>query len=677
MERTESAGNVKEGNRTNGRVLHILHSLQQRCGHLSEEALKAAAKETGLPLSQLYAAATFYGFFRREKVKDFRRAGEEKAAGGRIAAGVRPGGAKGAQAVLEELERAGMAALYPDVPRIAVGMASCGRAAGAGRVFAAIKDELARRGAEALLVPVGCLGFCSREPLVSLLLPGRPRYIYAGLDERTGREFAAALACGVPYRENVLGVETEDRLITTRRTIPLGNRPAGLPLLEENAFFQKQVKIVNRNCGYIDPGNLAEYVARGGYRALARALAMEPAEIIAEIDRSGLRGRGGAGYPAGAKWAQVRETAADLRYVVCNANEGDPGVYVNRSLLESDPQSVLEGMIIGAYAVGASQGIIYLRADAGLALEILEHALAQARAYGFLGENILGSGFTFDLEIIPAPEAYVGGEETALIAALERGPAEPRPKPPFPAQQGLWGKPTCINNVETWANVPVIISRGAAWYARLGTRTSKGTKVFSLIGEVSNKGLVEVPMGTPVGEIVSGIGGGAPDARKLKAVQVGGPGGGFLPLELGMGLALGYEEFAGAGLMVSGGILVLDEGTCLVETARLLLTFFQEESCGKCVPCREGTELALSILTRIARGEAAAAELDELAEVCLAVKESSLCGLGQMAGHPVLSLLEHFRREFEEHVRNQKCPAGTCRLRRGHQEGRGNGEDRC
>ncbi|NLW07040.1 MAG: NADH-quinone oxidoreductase subunit NuoF, partial [Clostridia bacterium] len=416
-----------------------------------------------------------------------------------------------------------------------------------------------------------------------------------------------------------------------------------------------------RNCGLINPEDINEYISRNGYMALEKALSHRPEEIIATISASGLRGRGGAGFPTGRKWQFTAAAEGQTKYVVCNADEGDPGAFMDRSILEGDPHSVLEGMAIAAYAVGAQQGYIYVRAEYPIAVDRLEKAIRQARRNGLLGDNILGKGFKFNVEIRLGAGAFVCGEETALLRSISGKRGEPRPRPPYPAESGLWGKPTLVNNVETLANVPLIIWQGPEWYAKFGTEGSKGTKVFSLAGSINNTGLIEVPMGTTLRQIIFDIGGGIPGGKKFKAVQTGGPSGGCLPEEL-LDTPVDYEALNAAGsIMGSGGLIVMDESNCMVDIARFYLEFSQDESCGNCTPCRIGTKRLLEILKRITAGEGTMDDLKLLEDLSYDVKEASLCGLGQTASNPILSTLQYFRHEYEEHVRDKHCRAGVCR----------------
>ncbi len=435
-----------------------------------------------------------------------------------------------------------------------------------------------------------------------------------------------------------------------------------IPSLKEIPFFSKQINWVLRNKGLIDPENIDEYIARDGYKAAAKALIeMSSEKIIKEMKKSGLRGRGGAGFPTGLKWEFASKAEGDVKYVLCNADEGDPGAYMDRSVLEGDPHSVIEGMIIAAKAIGSHQGYIYCRAEYPLAVKRLNIAIGQAREYGLLGKDILGSGFDFDLEVYQGAGAFVCGEETALMHSIEGKRGMPRPRPPFPAQQGLWKKPSILNNVETFANVPLIILKGGDWFAKLGTEKSKGTKVFALTGAVNNIGLVEVPMGTDLRTIIFDIGGGIKGGKKFKAVQLGGPSGGCVP-EKYLDTPVDYESLMEAGaIMGSGGMIVVDETTCMVDMARFFMDFVQEESCGKCTPCREGTRRMLDILDRIVEGKGRDGDIELLEKLGKIIRDSALCGLGQTGPNPVLSTLRYFRDEYEAHIYEKKCPAKSCK----------------
>jgi NADH:ubiquinone oxidoreductase subunit F (NADH-binding) len=431
--------------------------------------------------------------------------------------------------------------------------------------------------------------------------------------------------------------------------------------MERHPMMRSQVRIALRNCGHIDPTHIDHYIARGGYAGLKRALDMPPEAVIREIKDSGLRGRGGAGFPTGTKWTFARQAPGRSKYIVCNADEGDPGAFMDRALLEGDPHAVLEGMLIAAYAIGAAEGYIYARAEYPLAIARLEKAIADMQRCGLLGRDVLGSRFRFQVAIKQGAGAFVCGEETALMASIQGQRGMPRSRPPFPAQSGLWGEPTTINNVETLGNVSAILQRGAEWYSRFGTEASKGTKTFSLAGKIRRTGLIEVPLGMSLGDIIEGIGGGAPEGKALKAVQTGGPSGGCIPAGR-FDLPADYESLVAAGsIMGSGGMVVMDQDTCMVDVARYFLSFTQAESCGKCLPCRLGTRQMLDILEDICGGRGRETDLDLLADLSETVQKGSLCGLGQTAPNPVLSTLRYFRGEYESHVRNRKCRAGVCR----------------
>ncbi|QJR21575.1 [FeFe] hydrogenase, NuoF-like subunit [Brevinematales bacterium NS] len=432
--------------------------------------------------------------------------------------------------------------------------------------------------------------------------------------------------------------------------------------IENIPFYQKQFRIVLRNCGVIDPENINEYIARDGYKALEKVLfEMKPDDVIEELKISGLRGRGGAGFPTWRKWVFTKDVQSDVKYVVCNADEGDPGAYMDRSTIEGDPHSIIEAMTICGYTVGANQGYVYIRAEYPLAIKRLEKAIQQAREMGLLGKDILGSGFDFDIEIRLGAGAFVCGEETALLASIEGNRGMPRPRPPFPAVSGLWGKPTVINNVETWASIPVIILKGGKWFASIGTETSKGTKVFALTGKVNNSGLIEVPMGTTLREVIFDIGGGIKGGKKFKAVQSGGPSGGVIPAEY-LDTPIDYENLQKLGsIMGSGGLIVMDEDDCMIDIAKFYLEFTVDESCGKCSPCRIGGRQMHGILDRISKGKGELSDIDKLKKIGQAMQKASLCGLGQTAPNPVLSTLRYFEHEYRQHIVEKKCTSGSCK----------------
>ena len=560
---------------------------------------------------------------------------------------------------LETLHAEGLSTLHPSKPRISVGMATCGLATGAAAVYDALQDEATARGLDLMLIATGCLGYCQQEPLVDVRVPDQGHVLYARVTPDRARELVAALAAGELPTEGALAVIPEGKTSEVSETSEV---LAGLPLLNELPFYARQHKIVLRNSGLIDPTSIEEYIARGGYQAFVLAmLDLIPQEVIDEVLRSGLRGRGGAGFPTGRKWQICRDAPGQPKYVICNGDEGDPGAYMDRTVLESDPYSVLEGLTIAGYGIGACQGYVYVRNEYPLAVERVTQAVARAEELGLLGEDILGSGFDFSVTIVRGAGAFVCGEETALISSIEGGLGEPRPRPPFPAVSGLWGQPTVINNVKTLATVPVIINQGAEWYASIGVEGNAGTVVFSLVGKVANTGLVEVPLGLTLHDMIEGIGGGGLNGKAVKAVQTGGPSGGCLPARL-FDLPISYETLTEAGsIMGSGGMVVMDEDTCMVDVARYFIAFTMDESCGKCTPCREGIRYMHELLTRIVEGQGTPDDLELLDEVARWVKAASLCGLGQTAPNPVLSTLRYFRDEYEAHVMEKRCPAGVCR----------------
>jgi NADH:ubiquinone oxidoreductase subunit F (NADH-binding)/(2Fe-2S) ferredoxin len=562
------------------------------------------------------------------------------------------------QADMGRLRAEGMAFLRPERPRIGVGMATCGLSAGAGAVFEAIGEAANAAGLDMMLVSTGCIGCCQQEPVVDVRMPGLRRVLYARMTPQAGRRLIAALSAGELPADHALAVIPEEgsELFQGRDTL------SHVPLINDLPFYARQQKIILRNSGLIDPRNIAEYAAVGGFRSLERAFShLSSEEVIHEITRSGLRGRGGGGFPTGKKWELCRRASGTARYIICNADEGDPGAYMDRTVLESDPCAVIEGMIIAGYAIGASQGYIYVRNEYPLAIDRIQHAIEHCKALGLLGDDILGSGFGFSIDVVRGAGAFVCGEETALIASMEGGLGEPRPRPPYPAVKGLWGQPTVINNVKTLASVSAIVANGADWYADIGTKGNAGTVVFSLVGKVASTGLVEAPLGLTLNEMIYDIGGGGLDGRRVKAVQTGGPSGGCIPARL-FHLPIDYVSMSQAGsIMGSGGMVVMDEETCMVDVALYFLQFTMAESCGKCTPCREGTRHMVEILSRIVEGKARTTDLALLEETALWVKEASLCGLGQTAPNPVLSTLRYFRDEYDAHITEKRCPAGVCR----------------
>lgn len=522
-------------------------------------------------------------------------------------------------------------------------MGTGGIAAGGEQVMQALKDEFEAAGIRdatfiknCKLHKVGCRGFCARDVLVDVTVDGETS-TYQYIEEKMVKRLVA---------DHVLGGEPVEEWL-------VGD--------DYHVFHDNQKKIILQDLGKIDPESIDEYLAVGGYKAAGKALGeMSPADVITTIKDSGLRGRGGGGFPAGVKWSFCAGTEADQRYIICNADEGDPGAFMDRSVIEGNPHAVIEGMIVGAYAIGASIGYVYIRAEYPLAVDRLHTALNAARDKGFLGKNLFGTDFTFDIKVKLGAGAFVCGEETALIASIEGDRGMPRAKPPFPANKGLWGKPTIINNVETLANIPPIINKGAEWFASIGSETSKGTKVIALTGKIRNTGLIEIPMGMTLKEIIYDIGGGIEGDRLFKAVQTGGPSGGCIPQQF-IDLPVDYEGLQSIGSMMgSGGMVVLDETDCMVAIAKFFLAFTQEESCGKCVPCRLGTKRLLEILTRITEGEGKKGDIELLQELAEDVRDSSLCGLGMSAPNPVISTIKYFRHEYEAHINHKRCPSKTC-----------------
>jgi NADH-quinone oxidoreductase subunit F len=549
----------------------------------------------------------------------------------------------------DELEklRAKIIQKSPKTPTIAISSGTCSQARGSLEVIRAFRStfEEHKLNDKIGLRITGCGGFCQTEPNV-VIYPNGVFYQRLSSDDAEDVIFSTVLNGKIIDRLLYSDPETGKRFVHE----------------SEIPFFRKQKRLLLANNLQIDPTRIEDYLAVNGYGALSKVLRdLTPEEVIEEIKLSGLRGRGGAGFPTGRKWESCRKARGTTKYVICNADEGDPGAYMDRSVLEGNPHSVIEGMIIGAYAIGACEGIMYVRNEYPLAVEHCEIAIRQAREYGFLDENILGSDFSFDIGISMGAGAFVCGEETALLASIEGHRGTPVQRPPFPAEKGLWQKPTVINNVETWANVPLIISNGAARYSRIGTQGSKGTKIFSLVGKIRNTGLIEVPFGISLREIVHDIGGGIPNGKELKAVQTGGPSGGCIPEQL-LDLPVDYESLTNAGsIMGSGGMIVIDEDTCMVDLARYFIEFLNDESCGKCLSCRKGTQRMLEILSGITEGKGHEEDLDLLEELATVVKSTSLCGLGQTAPNPVLSTIRYFREEYLMHIKDRRCPAGVCR----------------
>jgi NADH:ubiquinone oxidoreductase subunit F (NADH-binding) len=545
-------------------------------------------------------------------------------------------------------------------PTVYVGTGTCGLGAGADRTVAAAKAWLTEHGVEADLVEVGCIGYCSAEPLLDVQLPGRPRLSFTHVTQDKVAEVLAGTLAGTPPTHDVLG----------QFRAPAHEPWADLPWMDEHPFFAPQMRWVLAGCGNMDPKRIEEAIAHGAWRSMAAMLHRQtPAEVCDTVDQAGLRGRGGGGFRTGVKWKMALAAEADRKYLICNADEGDPGAFMDRAVIEGDPHRLLEGIAIASYGIGASKAYVYIRAEYPLAIRHLEIAIAQAKTYGLLGHDILGSGFNLDVVIKKGAGAFVCGEETALIHSIEGKRGMPRPRPPYPTERGLFGKPTVINNVETLANLPSLLTMGWQAFAAVGTANSKGTKVFALSGKVERTGLVEVAMGTPLRDIVFGVGGGCPNEKKFKAVQIGGPSGGCIP-DQHMGILVDYDELKTVGAMMgSGGLVVMDENTCMVDVAKFFMDFIQRESCGKCIPCREGTRRMLETLERITRGRQGETGTDALERfqgvlylerLGGVIKDTSLCGLGQSAPNPVLSTLRWFKEEYEEHVFDRHCRAGAC-----------------
>ena len=546
------------------------------------------------------------------------------------------------------------------VPVLFIGTGTCGLGAGAGKTKLTAHEYLTRHGIDATIIDVGCIGLCSSEPILDIQLPGKKRISF---EKVTADKVEGIL-------EKVFYNELPEHPVLGQFNQGDGKAWDGVPFLADHPFFAPQTRVVLKNCGVIDPSSIEEYIAHGGYKTLVKTLQTKTAEEVCRIaEESGLRGRGGGGFPSGKKWSLANQEQADQKYLICNADEGDPGAFMDRAVIEGDPHRLIEGMTIAAYAIGASKAYVYIRAEYPLAVKRLKNAISQAYDLGLLGSNVAGTKFSFDLLVKMGAGAFVCGEETALIHSIEGKRGMPRPRPPFPSTSGLFGKPTVINNVETFANVPAIFANGAAWYSSIGTSTSKGTKVFALSGKINLTGLVEIPMGTTIRDIIFKIGGGIRNGKKFKAVQIGGPSGGCIT-DANLDIQIDYESLIKVGAMMgSGGLVVMDEDTCMVDVAKFFMDFIQRESCGKCIPCREGTRRMLEILESITKkpsnGDGYDAlerfkgvmQLEKLGKI---IKETSLCGLGQSAPNPVLSTLRWFRDEYEAHIYDRVCPAGAC-----------------
>jgi NADH:ubiquinone oxidoreductase subunit F (NADH-binding)/(2Fe-2S) ferredoxin/ferredoxin len=546
------------------------------------------------------------------------------------------------------------------MPVIFIGTGTCGLGAGAGKTKLATQEYLTRHGIDATIIDVGCIGLCSSEPILDVQLPGKKRISF----EKVTSDKVEDILDKVFYNE-LPGQPTLGQFMRG------DGKPWGeVPSIDDHPFFAPQTRVVLQNCGIIDPTSIEEYIAHGGYQTLVKTLQTKTAEEVCRTaEESGLRGRGGGGFPTGKKWSLANQETADQKYLICNADEGDPGAFMDRAVIEGDPHRLIEGMTIAAYAIGASKAYVYIRAEYPLAVKRLKNAISQAYDLGLLGSNIAGTSFSLDLLVKMGAGAFVCGEETALIHSIEGKRGMPRPRPPFPSTSGLFGKPTVINNVETFSNVPTIFAKGADWYSSIGTATSKGTKVFALSGKINLTGLVEIPMGTTIRDIVFRIGGGIPNDKKFKSVQIGGPSGGCIT-DANLDIQIDYESLLKVGAMMgSGGLVVMDEDTCMVDVAKFFMDFIQRESCGKCIPCREGTRRMLEILESITKKPSngngydalerfkGVMQLEKLGKI---IKETSLCGLGQSAPNPVLSTLRWFRDEYEAHIYERVCPAGAC-----------------
>jgi NADH-quinone oxidoreductase subunit F len=533
-------------------------------------------------------------------------------------------------------------------PSVLIGAATCGKAAGALDTIEAFEVQQKKHGLDMTITEVGCIGVCYIEPVVAICKQGQPTILYGNVNSSAVARLTERWLLGDD--------PCADLAIGTFNSEPF----AGIPPLSSHPMLGTKPRSILRNCGIIDPSNFNHYLARGGYEGFEKALARTPQQVIDEVKKAGLRGRGGAGFPTGMKWQICRDQPGDVKYLICNGDEGDPGAFMNRSLIEGDPHVLLEGLLIGGYALGAREGYVYIRAEYPLAVERLKFAIEQLREAGLLGKNILGSGYDFDIKIREGAGAFVCGEETALMASIEGRRGMPRPRPPFPATSGLWGKPTVINNVETLSTVPLIMRVGAEEYAKYGTDRSKGTKTFALAGKVKNTGLIEVPLGTTLRQIVFDIGGGILNDKQIKAVQTGGPSGGCIPASM-LDTPVDYESLTAAGtIMGSGGMIVMDENTCMVDIAHYFLSFVQKESCGKCPPCRVGTKRMLEILERIKDGQGEPEDIGRLEKLANTVRSGSLCGLGQTAPNPVLTTLRYFRDEYLAHISEHRCPAAVC-----------------
>lgn len=549
-----------------------------------------------------------------------------------------------------------------ETPVVMIGAATCGNSAGAQAIKTTMEDELQKNQGECKIIEVGCIGLCYEEPIITIIKKGSPAIFYRQLTPKKAKKLINSYVLGDdPLLEYAMGTVSIKQF---EEGIGEGHSETvfdGVPALFDLPVLKPQVRRILRNCGFTDPTNIKHYLAKDGYTGFLKAIKLKPDEIIEQVKAARLRGRGGAGFPTWLKWQLCMESESETKYLICNADEGDPGAFMNRSLLESDPHSVLEGILIAGYAIGAKLGYIYCRTEYPLALKRLKNAIIQLREQGLLGEDILGSGFDFDIQIKEGAGAFVCGEETALIASIEGKRGMPRTRPPFPTTSGLWGEPTVINNVETMASVALIMQKGPELFADKGIENNRGTKTFSLAGQIKNTGLIEVPLGKTLREVIYDIGGGIKEDKKFKAVQIGGPSGGCLP-EKFLDTSIDYDSLVGAGaIMGSGGLVVMDDDNCMVDVARYFLEFVQNESCGKCVPCRLGTRQMLDILTDITKGEGKDSDENLLHQLAEGIRAASLCGLGQTAPNPVLTTLRFFEDEYKAHIQEKKCPARECK----------------
>jgi len=560
---------------------------------------------------------------------------------------------------LNAVKEAGLKKIQPNIPMISVGMGTCGIGNDADKVYEAFEKAIKAKKASIKMNQTGCFGFCAAEPLVNIYIPGMPLVILSKVTVKDVPKIVESVSKRImPVKKALCKIEEWD-FLTSKLTYE--KDLLEIPAWYEVPFFSGQKKMVLRDAGIINPSDIEEYIAIGGYQALFKAITqMSPDSVLDEVKKSKLRGRGGAGFPVGLKWELMKKVEADQKYIICNADEGDPGAYMNRNEIESDPHALIEGMIIGAFVMGASKGVVYIRAEYPLAVQRLKAAVEQCRELGIIGQNIFGTKFSFDLEYVEGAGAFVCGEETALMASIEGNPGRSKPRPPFPAQKGLWGKPTNINNVETWCNIPLIINRGGDFFAKTGTEKSAGTKVFSLVGKIKNTGLVELPLGTPLESIVYQMGEGAGKGKQIKAVQTGGPSGGCIPVDH-FNSSVDYESLAQIGaIMGSGGMVVMDQDNCMVDVARYFIEFTTSESCGKCTACREGLNQSLDILNRITKGQGKLEDIETLEKLANVIRDSSLCGLGQTSANPVLTTLKYFRDEYKKHIIEKRCEAGVC-----------------